>query len=53
MQTSVKGIYAAGDCCEAKDLLLNINRPIAIWPVAVKQGKIAGYNMAGVKKETP
>jgi NAD(P)H-nitrite reductase large subunit len=53
MQTSVKDIYAAGDCCEAKDLLLNINRPIAIWPVAVKQGKIAGYNMAGVKKEYP
>ena len=53
MQTSVKDIYAAGDCCEAKDLLLDINRPIAIWPVAVKQGKIAGYNMAGVKKEYP
>ena len=51
MQTSVKDIYAAGDCCEAKDLLLEMNRPIAIWPVAVRQGKIAGYNMAGIKKE--
>lgn len=42
MQTNIKDIYSAGDCCEPT---------IAIWPVAVKQGKIAGYNMAGLKKE--
>lgn len=51
MQTNVPNIYAAGDCCEALDSLLNINRPIAIWPNAYRQGKIAGYNMAGVKEE--
>ncbi|MBU1147775.1 MAG: FAD-dependent oxidoreductase [Candidatus Omnitrophica bacterium] len=51
METTLKDIYAAGDCCEAKDSLLNMNRQIAIWPVAMKQGKIAGFNMAGVKKE--
>ncbi|HID95532.1 MAG TPA: NAD(P)/FAD-dependent oxidoreductase [Candidatus Latescibacteria bacterium] len=51
MQTSVKDVYAAGDCCEARDALLNINRPIAIWPNASRQGKIAGYNMAGVRRE--
>ena len=51
MQTNIKDIYAAGDCCEAKDSLLNTNRPIAIWPVAKRQGKIAGYNMAGLKRE--
>ena len=51
MQTNVKDIYAAGDCCEAKDLLLGIKRPVAIWPVAVREGKTAGCNMAGVKKE--
>ncbi len=51
MQTNIKDIYAAGDCCEAKDSLLNTNRPIAIWPVAKRQGKIAGYNMAGWKRE--
>jgi NAD(P)H-nitrite reductase large subunit len=51
MQTNIKGIYAAGDCCQAKDLLLKANRPIAIWPVAVRQGKIAGFNMAGKKTE--
>lgn len=51
MQTSVSDVYAAGDCSEGKDLLLNTKRPLAIWPVAAKQGKIAGYNMSGVKKE--
>lgn len=50
MQTNIKDIYAAGDCCQGKDLLLDITRPIAIWPTAIQQGKIAGYNMAGVKK---
>ncbi len=36
MNTTIKDIYAAGDCCEAKNSLLNINRTIAIWPLAVK-----------------
>ncbi|MEA3305999.1 MAG: FAD-dependent oxidoreductase, partial [Candidatus Omnitrophota bacterium] len=51
MQTNIKDIYAAGDCCDGKDSLLDINRPIAIWPVAVRQGKTAGFSMAGVRKE--
>jgi NAD(P)H-nitrite reductase large subunit len=51
MQTNVKNVYAAGDCCEAKDLISMKSRPITIWPVAVQQGKIAGFNMAGVKRE--
>lgn len=51
MQTSVDNIYAAGDCCEAPDLFFELNRPMAIWINATKQGKIAGYNMAGVAKE--
>lgn len=49
MQTNVEGIYAAGDCTEGKDILLEANCPIAIWPVAREQGKIAGYNMSGKK----
>ena len=51
MQTNIKDIYAAGDCCEAMDLLHEENRSIAIWPVAAREGKIAGYNMAEEKKE--
>lgn len=51
MQTNVKDIYAAGDCASARDLLLSVNRPIAIWPAAARQGKVAGCNMAGVRKK--
>lgn len=51
MQTNIKDVYAVGDCCEARDLISMKSRPIAIWPVAVQQGKIAGFNMAGAEKE--
>ncbi|NOZ64047.1 MAG: NAD(P)/FAD-dependent oxidoreductase [Caldiserica bacterium] len=50
MQTNIKNIYAAGDMTEAKDFLLQKKSVIAIWPTAARQGKIAGYNMAGKKK---
>ncbi len=51
MQTSVRNIYAAGDVAECMDILLKKNRNIAIWPLAVMQGAIAGNNMAGGKKK--
>lgn len=51
MQTSIPGIYAAGDCAEGYDLLLGENRLIAIWPNAYQQGVVAGCNMAGVERE--
>ncbi|MFA5363211.1 MAG: FAD-dependent oxidoreductase [Candidatus Omnitrophota bacterium] len=51
MRTSVRDIYAAGDCCEAWDALLGINRTLAIWPLAVKQGLAAGYAMVGSDKK--
>jgi len=41
METSVEGIYAAGDCAE-----LNGRVP-ALWSVASEQGAVAGANMAG------
>ena len=47
MQTNVDGIYAAGDVAQGKDFLTQGNSVIAIWPVAFRQGKIAGWNMAG------
>lgn len=50
MRTSAAGVYAAGDCVEAEDLLLGIKRPIAIWPSAVRTGRAAGFNMAGEPK---
>ena len=51
MQTSVKDIYAAGDCVESLDVLSNQNKILALWPNAFIQGKTAGANMAGSKKE--
>lgn len=51
MQTSVKDIYAAGDCVESFDILSEQTKILALWPNAFIQGKFAGSNMAGVKKE--
>lgn len=39
-ETSIKDIYAAGDVCGR----------IGIWPLAVKQGITAAYNMTGNKR---
>ena len=50
LRTSVENIYAAGDVIEGPDMLLGINRNIAIWPLAVRQGATAGVNMAGGNK---
>jgi len=51
MQTSVEGIYAAGDVAQAEELLCGEQRCIAIFPNAYRQGLVAGANMAGVQAE--
>jgi NAD(P)H-nitrite reductase large subunit len=51
LQTSVKGIYAAGDVAEAVDILTGEKRPIPILPNAYRQGYIAGCNMAGKERK--
>jgi len=50
METSASGVYAAGDCAEAYDLILGEKRPNLVWPVAYRQGLIAGSNMAGGRR---
>ena len=50
MQTSVDGIYAAGDVAQASDLLSGEKRIIPIFPNAYRQGLVAGANMAGGKR---
>ena len=47
MQTSVPGIYAAGDVAQARHLLSGKPEMFGNWPSACTEGKIAGYNMAG------
>jgi NAD(P)H-nitrite reductase large subunit len=51
MQTSVPDVYACGDVAETYDFILNQNRLLPLWPLAVLEGKTAGYNMAGKKSE--
>lgn len=50
MRASVPDVYAAGDVAEAYDLLAKDRRVNAIWPLAVRQGRVAGNNMAGGDK---
>ncbi len=50
LQTSVKDIYAAGDCAQGYDNISNKDQVLAIWPVAARQGKVAGANMAGAEE---
>jgi NAD(P)H-nitrite reductase large subunit len=51
MQTNVPDVYASGDVAEAYDFILNQNRLLPLWPLAVLEGKVAGYNMAGKKTD--
>jgi NAD(P)H-nitrite reductase large subunit len=51
MQTNVPDVYASGDVAEAYDFIVNQNRLLPLWPLAVAEGKVAGYNMAGKKTE--
>lgn len=46
-ETSIKDIYAAGDCCESYDISCEKNRVMALFPNAYMQGECAGKNMAG------
>jgi len=47
MQTTVEGVYAAGDCAEAYDPITKQTIVSAIQPNAVDQGYVAAVNMAG------
>jgi len=47
METSVAGIFAAGDVAEAVDCVSGRRQINAIQPNAVEQGRIAALNMAG------
>ena len=49
MQTNVPDVYASGDVAEAYDFILNQNRLLPLWPLAIQEGQVAGYNMAGKK----
>ncbi len=47
METSQHGVYAAGNCVETLHLVSGRPTPIPLGTVAVKQGRVAGENVAG------
>jgi NAD(P)H-nitrite reductase large subunit len=47
METSLKGVFAAGDVAECFDIARKTRWMNAIWPEAAMQGRTAGMNMAG------
>ena len=51
MATSVPDVYACGDVAETHDFVYGTGRLAPIWPNAFIGGRVAGFNMAGVKTE--
>lgn len=47
-RTSVEDIYAAGDVCESRETFSGQVALTPIWPSAVRQGQVAGRNLAGI-----
>ncbi len=50
LRTNVSNIYAAGDCAEVYDINRGGSRINFGWRSAMKQGQLAGGNMAGGEK---
>ena len=53
MQTSLPGVFAAGDVAESIDCVTGKRQVNAIQPNAVEQGRIAGLNMVGLGASSP
>ena len=51
LQTSVPGVYAAGDCAEAFDKVSGTTIVSAIQPNAAEQARVAALNMLGQRTE--
>ncbi len=50
MLTSISDIYAAGDIAEVHEQIQGKRGSFAIWPNAIEQGRIAGFNMARITR---
>lgn len=47
METSAPGVYAAGDCCQGRNLQSNTQQVIGLWANAGIQGETAGCAIVG------
>ncbi|HOO45757.1 MAG TPA: FAD-dependent oxidoreductase [Deltaproteobacteria bacterium] len=52
-ETSIPGIFAAGDVAETFDTVYEEPRVNALWPAAEEQGKVAALNMASIPATCP
>lgn len=50
LETSAPDVYAAGDVAEYRDPVTGAGVLDVLWPTAIDQAKVAGANMAGVRK---
>lgn len=51
LQTSVPGIYAAGDCCSYESVVHGRRVHVEHWDVAMQQGMHAAANMLGAESD--
>ncbi len=49
-ETSLGGVWAAGDCCEARHLVSGTNVWVPLGTTANKMGRVAGANAAGKRE---
>lgn len=53
METSIQGVYAAGDCCQAREHQSGQQTVMGLWSNARRQGEVAGVNLAGGNRRYP
>jgi NADPH-dependent 2,4-dienoyl-CoA reductase/sulfur reductase-like enzyme len=53
METSIRGVYAAGDCAEVTHLVTGRSTYIPLGTTANKCGRVAGANAAGGRERFP
>jgi NAD(P)H-nitrite reductase large subunit len=51
MRTNIGNVYAAGDVAEAIDIVTKERRINAIWPNAIRQGRVAAYSLVGIESK--
>ncbi|HID00425.1 MAG TPA: NAD(P)/FAD-dependent oxidoreductase [Piscirickettsiaceae bacterium] len=51
LETNLPEVYAAGDCAQGPEIISGQNLVLPLIPVASTQGLMAGYNLAGEKRE--
>jgi NADPH-dependent 2,4-dienoyl-CoA reductase/sulfur reductase-like enzyme len=53
METSLRGVFAAGDCAEVQHLVIGRPTYIPLGTTANKAGRVAGANAAGARERYP